>query len=318
MILVTGGAGFIGSHLVERLLERGAAVRVIDNFSSGTREHLDGVRGRIELIDADVRDGEAIRWAVRGVRVVFHLAAISSVQRSIEDPSTTLDVNVAGTLNVLAAAHEGGCRRVVFASSAAVYGDAPRAPQTESMTPQPLSLYAISKLAGEHLCAMYTRTHGLETVALRYFNVFGARQDASSPYSGVIVRMLEALRSGVAPVIYGDGEQTRDFVAVDDVVDANMHAATADGVAGRTFNIGSGRAVTMNALLAALAELTKAETEAARHPPRPGEVRHSVADITSARHALGYEVRVPLEVGLARMAGQLPLPGAAESAGVAS
>jgi nucleoside-diphosphate-sugar epimerase len=301
MFLVTGGAGFIGSHLVDRLLEQGATVRVLDDFSSGSRANLESVRERIDLIETDVRDQDHVCRALRDVRVVFHLAAISSVQRSVEEPRTTLDVNVAGTLNVLAAARDAGCQRVVFASSAAVYGDAPDMPRSETMTPRPVSTYAVSKLAGEHLCAMFARAHGLETVALRYFNVFGPRQDPTSPYSGVIAKLLAALRSGAIPVIYGDGEQSRDFVAVDDVVEANLRAAAAYGVSGRVFNVGSGQAISVNALLATMAALMGSEIEAVREPGRPGEVRHSLADVSAARRVLGYEARVPYAAALARM-----------------
>jgi nucleoside-diphosphate-sugar epimerase len=299
MFLVTGGAGFIGSHLVERLLEQGGSVRVFDNFSTGTPDNLAGVRGRIDLIEGDVRDEERVCQVICGVRAVFHLAAISSVQQSAADPDATVDVNVAGTRHVLAAARGAGCQRVVFASSAAVYGNAHGLPQSETMTPQPLSTYAVSKLAGERVCATFNRAHGLETVALRYFNVFGPRQDPSSPYSGVIARFADALRNGAIPVIYGDGEQSRDFVAVADVVAANLRAATAPGVAGRVFNIGSGQAVTMNALLAMMAKLLGTEVQAAHEPARSGEVRHSLADVTAARCTLGYEARVSLETGLA-------------------
>ncbi|MGH2614323.1 MAG: SDR family oxidoreductase [Thermomicrobiales bacterium] len=300
MFLVTGGAGFIGSHLVGRLIERGESVCVFDDFSTGTIDNLDTVRDRIDLIAGDVRDEGSVRRAVDGACVIFHQAAISSVQRAIEDSRTTLEVNVVGTLNVLVAAREAGCRRVVFASSAAVYGDAPGLPRSETMTPRPLSTYAVSKLAGEHLCSVFARTSGLETVALRYFNVFGPRQAPGSPYSGVIARFLDALRMGAPPIVYGDGEQSRDFVAVDDVVEANLRAASAPAVAGRVFNIGSGQAVTVNALLATMAEVMGVEIAAVHKPSRPGEIRYSLADITAARQALGFEVSVPLEIGLAQ------------------
>src|SRR5829696_401060 len=255
MFLVSGGAGFIGSHLATRLIEQGASVRVFDDFSTGTLENLEAVRNRFSLIEGDVRDQDAVRHAVNGARIIFHQAALSSVQRSIEDPHVTLEVNLTGTLNVLEAARDAGCHRVVFASSASVYGDAPGLPKTESMAPRPLSPYAISKLAGEQLCSMFTRVHGLETVVLRYFNVFGPGQDPSSSYSGVISRFLLALRQGSRPTIYGDGEQTRDFVYVDNVVDANLRAASTTEAAGRVLNIASGRAITLNRVLATMAAL---------------------------------------------------------------
>ncbi len=298
MYLVTGGAGFIGSHLVTRLIEQGASVSVFDNLSSGTLDNLASVRHRISLIEGDLRDAEAVRHAVDGASVIFHQAAISSVQRSIDDPHTTLDVNITGTLNVLEAARDTGCQRVVFASSASIYGDAPELPKPEGMAPRPLSPYAISKLAGEQLCSVFTRVHGLETVALRYFNVFGPRQDPSSPYSGVISRFLLALRSGEPPTIYGDGHQTRDFVYVGNVVDANVRAAHTPGVAGRVFNVASGEAVTLNTLLAEMAGLMGVEVHACHEPDRPGDIRHSLADIGEAKRALGFTVGVPLTAGL--------------------
>jgi UDP-glucose 4-epimerase len=298
MYLVTGGAGFIGSHLAARLIAQGASVSVFDNLSSGTLDNLEAVRHRVSLIEGDLRDAEAVRHAVDGARVVFHQAAISSVPRSIDDPHTTLEVNITGTLNVLEAARAAGCQRVVFASSAAVYGDDPALPKTEAMAPRTLSPYAISKLAGEQLCSVFTRVHGLETVALRYFNVFGPRQDPSSPYSGVISRFLRALRSGQPPIIYGDGHQTRDFVYVGNVVEANLQAGHTPGVAGRVFNVASGEAVTLNALLEVMAGLLGVEAQACHEPDRLGDIRHSLADIEEARKMLGYVVKVPLENGL--------------------
>jgi UDP-glucose 4-epimerase len=298
MFLVTGGAGFIGSHLVTRLVEQGETVRAFDNFSTGTLENLGAVKDRVILVEGDLRDQDAVRRAVDGVHVVFHQAALSSVQGSIADPHTTLDVNIAGTLNVLEAARDSGCQRVVFASSASIYGDAPGMPKTETMAPHPLTPYAISKLAGEQLCAMFTRVHGLETVALRYFNAFGPRQDPSSPYSGVITHFLHALRVGVPPVIYGDGEQSRDFVYVDNIVAANLRAAKVDAAAGRVFNVASGRAVSLNELLGLMAKVIGVNVRAHHEPERSGDIRHSLADITEAMQVLGYRVDVPLEPGL--------------------
>jgi UDP-glucose 4-epimerase len=300
VFLVTGGAGFIGSHLVERLVSRGDQVRILDNFSTGKLEHLNAVRENIQVVEGDIADSPAVAQAVESVEVVFHQAAVASVPQSIDDPQTTVTTNITGTLNLLIAARDAGCRRVVFASSSAVYGDAPEIPVTEDMPPNPLSPYAISKLTGEQLCRVFTRVYGLETVALRYFNVFGPRQDPASAYAAVIPLFLRALRSSEAPVIYGDGDQTRDFTFIDSVVDANLRAATANEIAGRVFNVASGRAVSVNALLAQMARLADVEAHARYVPARPGEIRHSVADITAAREGFGYHVLVGLEEGLRR------------------
>jgi UDP-glucose 4-epimerase len=299
MHLVTGGAGFIGSHLTTRLVELGGAVRVIDDLSRGRLEHLTPVRDSVDLITGDVRNGEVIRRAMAGVEVVYHHAAEPSVARSIDDPHTTFDVNVRGTLNVLLAARDAGCRRVVFASSSSVYGDTPQTPQTELLLPAPLSPYAASKLAGEQLCAVFSRVYGLETVALRYFNVFGPRGDPASAYAAVIPRLLTALLRGETPTIYGDGEQSRDFVYIDNVVEANLRAAAAPGVSGQVFNIATGHAVTLNELLAALQRLTGCSASPVQAPDRPGDIRHSLADISRAEASLGYRVVVPFDKGLA-------------------
>jgi UDP-glucose 4-epimerase len=300
MMLVTGGAGFIGSHLVGRLVACGQPVRVLDDFSTGKIENLAGVLGSVEVLTGDVRDPDAVRSAADGAQVLFHLAAIASVQRSIADPAETLAVNLGGTLNVLEAARAAGCRRVVFASSAAVYGDAAASPTTEAEPPLPLSPYAITKLTGEQLCAVYTRLHGLETVSLRFFNVFGPRQDPSSPYSGVISRFVSALLDGERPVVFGDGRQTRDFVYVTDVVDALLLAATAPQATGGAFNVATGRGVSVNDTLRVLATLTRARRPPRHEPARAGDIRHSVADIDAARRAFGYEATVSLADGLAR------------------
>ncbi len=300
MLLVTGGAGFIGSHIVERLVEMGEPVRILDNFSTGKRENLAGVLDRIEIVEGDLRDPEAVRRAVTGVRTVFHQAAVPSVPRSIADPETTMDVNVMGTLNLLQAARDAGCKRIVFASSSSVYGNTPVLPKTETMTPSPLSPYAVSKLTGEHLCSVFTHVFGLETVSLRYFNVFGPRQDPHSQYAAVIPKFVQALKTGDEPTIFGDGEQSRDFTYVANVVDANLRAATADGVAGRVFNVASGRAVSINTLLATIAERMGVEARPRYCPPRPGDVRDSLADIAAARECLGYQVSVPFEDGIAQ------------------
>ena len=300
VLLVTGGAGFIGSHLVARLVELGEPVRVLDNFSGGKRANLDGLLSKIELIDGDLRDEASVRAAVRDVHIVFHQAALPSVPRSIADPRTVFDVNVTGTLNLLLAARDAGCRRLIFASSSSVYGDTTGLPKIETMTPSPISPYAVSKLTGEHLCAAFTRAYGLESVSLRYFNVFGPRQDPDSPYAAVIPRLLTALRTGAEPVIFDDGEQSRDFTYVDNVVDANLRAAAADGAVGRVFNIASGRSVTVNTALRLLARLLGVEPRARHEPPRPGDIRDSLADIAAARTVLGFEVDVAFEEGLKR------------------
>ena len=298
MYLVTGGAGFIGSHLTARLVSDGERVRIFDNFSTGSRDNLAAIAGDIEVIEGDLRDEAAVRRATDGVAVIFHQAADPSVPRSIIDPRTTYDVNVTGTLNVLLAARDAGCRRVVFASSCAVYGNDPVLPKHEGMAAAPASPYASSKLAGEELCAVFSRAYGLETVALRYFNVFGPRQDPNSPYAAVIPRFLDALRRGESPVVYGDGEQTRDFIPVVSVVEANLRAAEAQGVAGRVFNVASGRPVSLNELLGKLAALLGVEVSAIYEPERAGDIRHSAADVCIAQTVLGFEAQVSLEEGL--------------------
>ncbi len=298
MYLVTGGAGFIGSHLAARLAMRGDAVRIFDNFSTGHNANVIAIGGRVEIVRGDLRSEEAVRRAMDGVSVVFHQAADPSVPRSIDDPRTCYDINVLGTLNVLLAARDAGVRRVVFASSCAVYGDSPILPKSEQLAPEPASPYAASKLAGEELCTVFARVWGLETVSLRYFNVYGPRQDPKSAYAPVIPRFLQALLRGERPVIYGDGGQTRDFVYVGDVVQANLLAAEAPGIAGRVFNIAAGRSVSLYQLLLLMADLLGVPPKAEHLPPRPGDVRHSAADIRAARQALGYEPMVRLEEGL--------------------
>ena len=299
MLLVTGGGGFIGSHLVAWLVADGQPVRVLDSFATGRRENLAPVLANIDLIEGDLRDPAAVRRAVSGVEVVYHQAALPSVPRSIEDPATTFAVNVTGTLNLLLAARDAGCRRVVFASSSSVYGNTRRLPKVEPMTPAPRSPYAVSKLTGEQLCAVFARLYGLETVALRYFNVFGPRQDPASPYAAVIPRFIRALQRGEAPVIHGDGEQTRDFTYVANVVDANLRAATAPGATGRVFNVAGGEEISINRVLRLLAGLLEVPPRARHEPPRPGDVRHSRAGIAAAREALGYVPAVSFAEGLA-------------------
>ncbi len=298
-VLVTGGAGFIGSHLAAALARDGDAVRVLDVFGAAIRSDLSEFPSGIEIVEADVRDAEAVRKAAQGIDVVYHLAADASVPRSVADPRTCYDVNVTGTLNVLLAARDAGCRRVVFASSSAVYGDDPALPKHEAMLPKPASPYASSKLAGEDLCAVFQRSYGLETVALRFFNVYGPRQDPRGPYAAVIPRFVEALRAGESPVLYGDGEQTRDFVYVDDVARALTLAATTPGLPGGPYNVASGASVTLNRLVAILGDILGRAVSARHEPERPGDIRHSAADVSAIQGALGWKPTITLEDGLA-------------------
>ncbi len=300
MHLVTGGAGFIGSHLVRRLLADGQDVRVFDNFATGKRERLADLGGDVEIIEGDLRDEAAVARAAAGVEVIFHEAAEPSVPRSVADPATTYAVNVLGTLALLQAAVAAGCRRLVFASTCAVYGDA--APPTAETSPrQPLSPYASSKLAGEDLSVVFTNLHGLETVNLRYFNVYGPGQDPASAYAAAVPRFAALLAAGESPVVYGDGEQTRDFVSVHDVVSANLLAAAVAGASGETINVGSGEAVTVNETIALLQRFIGTDLPVRHEPARAGDIRHSLADIGRARDVLGFEPAVPFAVGLERL-----------------
>jgi len=296
--LVTGGAGFIGSHLAEELVRRDLAVRVLDNFSTGRRENLASFRDRIELVTGDIRDLTTCRKAAAGTEFVFHQAALVSVPLSIEDPFLTEDVNVRGTLNVLWAAKEAGVRRLVFASSTAVYGDDPVQPKTESMQGVPLSPYALSKWIGERYCEAFSRIYGLLTVGLRYFNVYGPRQDPHSQYAAAIPIFITRMLAGERPVIYGDGSQTRDFVYVGDVVEANILAAEADGVSGEVFNIASASSLSVVSLVRGINEILGEAHVPIFEPPRPGDIRHSAADIGKAREKLGYRPSHDLRVGL--------------------
>ena len=299
IVLVTGGAGFIGSHIAGTLAERGARVRVVDDLSTGHEENLEEIGGRVDFVRASVTDEAAMRRALEGVEVVFHEAAIPSVPRSVENPSETHHACVDGTFTVLTAARAAGVRRVVYAASSSAYGDQPTLPKSEEMSPQPLSPYAAAKLVGEYYCQVWTRTYNLETVCLRYFNIFGPRQDPSSQYSGVISRFIDALSTDARPVIYGDGEQSRDFTYVANAVEANLLAAESAQASGQVINVATGARVTLNELLAILKKITGRTEAAAEHrEPRLGDVRHSLADITRARELLGYEPRVGLEDGL--------------------
>ncbi|MBC8872981.1 MAG: SDR family oxidoreductase [Planctomycetes bacterium] len=298
--LVTGGAGFIGSHIAEALVQRGDAVRVLDNLSTGNRENLAGIEDRIEFIEGDVNDGTAVDETVKGVESVFHQAALASVPLSVERPLDSHAACATGTLCLLDAARRAGVRRVVYAASSSAYGDQPHASLRETDPPGPLSPYAAAKLAGEHYCQAFYHSYGLETVGLRYFNVFGPRQDPDSPYSAVIPLFLTAMLKGERPTIFGDGLQTRDFAFVGNVVDANLLAAEAKGVEGRTLNLANGRSTDLLTLLAVLNKLLELDVRPIHEPPRAGDVRDSLADISLARRLLGYEPRVGFEEGLRR------------------
>jgi UDP-glucose 4-epimerase len=297
---VTGGAGFIGSHLVEHLVAQGHQVVVVDNFSTGKMANIAHLSRAIDLYEADVRDLEALRPAFAGVDVVFHQAALPSVPRSVRDPVSTTEANVLGTLNVLIAARDAGVRRVVLASSSSVYGANPQLPKQEGLELQPLSPYAASKLACEAYASAFWHSYGLETVSLRYFNVFGPRQDPTSQYAAAIPIFLRRMLSGEPPVVFGDGEQTRDFTYVLNVVQANILAATAPEAPGKVFNIACGQQVSVNQLVSRLNELLRTALSPEYAPPRPGDVRHSVADVALARQVLGYEPQVSFDEGLAR------------------
>ncbi len=299
-VLVTGGAGFIGSHIAARLLETGREVRVIDNFATGRRSNLADVIEDVDLIEGDIRNLEDLREAVRGCDAVVHLAAVPSVPRSIADPLTSHEANATGTLNVLIAARDEGAGRVVYASSSSVYGLAAELPKHEGLTPLPISPYAVSKLAGEGYCRTFWHVHGLEAVALRYFNVFGPRQDPQSEYAAVIPRFIWAYRHGEPPVIFGDGEQSRDFTYVENVVQANLAALEVQAIGGRVYNVACGDRITLNELADSLRREIGCEIEAMHGPERPGDVRHSLADISRARAELGYEPAVSLEEGVRR------------------
>jgi nucleoside-diphosphate-sugar epimerase len=298
LYLVTGGAGFIGSHITEALVKRGDRVRVLDNLMTGRRENLAHLANRIEFIEADIRDAAATRRAMDGVHVVFHQAAIPSVPRSVDEPQLNHEANSNGTFNVLLAARDAVVRRVVYAASSSAYGETEELPKRESMPPSPLSPYAAAKLFGEYYCQVFTRVYGLETVSLRYFNVFGPRQDPSSPYSGVISKFVTTLLQGETPVIFGDGEQSRDFTYVANVVDANLRAAEAPAAAGQMMNLGIGQRVTLNQLLAELQNILGTQLTPRYEAARAGDVRHSLADISLAEQLLGYKPLVGLAEGL--------------------
>jgi UDP-glucose 4-epimerase len=298
--LVTGGAGFIGSHLAARLVAEGHDVRVLDNFATGRRSNIDAIGGDVELIEGDIQSYERASKAVRGCEIVFHQAALPSVPRSIQDPLTSNATNVIGTLNILLAARDEDIRRVVCASSSSVYGANPTRPKVEDMAALPISPYATAKLASEGYCRSFGVGYGLETVALRYFNVFGARQDPTSQYAAVIPNFIVALLENRPVTVFGDGEQSRDFTHVDNVVQANLLAIDAPDVSGKVFNVAYGCEVTLNELVAELQELIGCDVETIHEPARAGDVPHSLASLARAREELGYEPEVDLREGLTR------------------
>ena len=297
-ILITGGGGFIGSHLVDDALRSGHDVRVLDNFATGRRENLLHVLDHVDLLEGDIQSYERVHNAVRGCEVVLHQAALPSVPRSVQDPLTSNASNVIGTLNVLLAARDSGVSRVVFASSSSVYGANRELPKREHIAPEPISPYAVAKLAGEGYCRSFFHVYGLETVALRYFNVFGPRQDPLSQYAAVIPNFIECFLSGRPPTVFGDGEQSRDFTYVGNVVEANRAALTRNGIGGNIFNVACGERVTLNQVIDELRAITGQDLDAETAPERPGDVRHSLADLQRAREELGYKPIVSFPEGL--------------------
>ena len=299
--LVTGGAGFIGSSIAEALLARGERVRVLDDFSSGRRENIETLPGKVELIEGSIADPAAVARAVQGVEVVFHEAAIPSVIRSVENPQATMLAGVQGTTVVLDMARTHGVRRVVFAASSSAYGDTPTLPKIETMPPHPLSPYAASKLTGEHLMRIFAELYGIETVSLRYFNVFGPRQDPKSEYAAVIPKFITAALRRQRPVVYGDGEQTRDFCHIDNAVHANLLAAdTSHKLGGEVVNVACGERTSLNRLLQTLSDLTGIALSPEYRPTRAGDIRDSLADVGAAQRLLGYSPVVDLRAGLKR------------------
>jgi UDP-glucose 4-epimerase len=296
--LVTGGAGFIGSNTVDELVRRGHGVTVLDDLSAGKEANLEKVRQQITFIRGSITDREAVEKACRGADYVLHLAARTSVPRSVKQPLETNQINVDGTLNVLVAARDAGVRRVVFASSSSIYGDTPTLPKHEGMPPAPISPYGVTKLVGELYGRVFHRTYGLDFVALRYFNVFGPRQDPGSPYSGVLSLFIAAMRNGGEPNVFGDGEQSRDFTFVQNVVAANIQACETPGIGGRAFNLGTGGRYTLNYTLQLLEGFAGRQAKAKHGPPREGDIRDSQADISLAAQSFGYKPQVGFEAGL--------------------
>ena len=303
--LVTGGGGFIGSNVVRALLAEGDDVRVLDNFSTGSRANLAGLENDVQLVEGDLRSYERVHAAVRGAEVVFHQGALPSVPRSVQDPLTTTAVNIEGTLNVLLAARDEGVRRIVNASSSSVYGNTGSLPRVETQAPDPISPYAVAKLAAERFCTSFSRVYGMEIVSLRYFNVFGPRQDPTSQYAAVVPRFIRAIADGEAVTVYGDGEQSRDFTFVDNVVGANLLAANAPDVGGEILNVATGGSVTVNALADAIGLMLGKSVEKTYEPAREADVQASWADVEAAKRLLGYEPRVDFDDGLRRTADYL-------------
>ncbi len=301
--LVTGGAGFIGSNIVEELLRRGESVRVLDNLSTGKRQNILSFidEKNFEFIEGDLRSYHIVQEAVKGIDYVLHQGALPSVPRSVKDPITTNDVNVNGTLNILDASINAGVKRVIFASSSSIYGNSQELPKSEDMKPSPESPYALTKYTGERYCQIFTKIHGLETVCLRYFNVFGPKQDPDSQYSAVIPKFIKLIKDGKSPVIYGDGEASRDFTFISNVVMANLLACSSDKAVGEVYNIACGESITINQLVQKLAELLHKEVKPVYAPARAGEVKHSYASIEKAKKDLGYNVMVCFNDGLAKL-----------------
>jgi UDP-glucose 4-epimerase len=297
---VTGGAGFIGSNLTQALLERGHSVRILDDFSTGRRENLifDKEYASLEVVEGDIRELRTCQKAMNHMEYVFHQAALPSVQRSVEDPKTSNEVNAGGTLNILLAAREEGVKRLIYASSSSVYGDTPSLPKHEGMPPDPLSPYALQKYIGEQYCRLFYQLYGLETISLRYFNIFGPKQDPNSIYSAVIPKFIDALLQGRPPIIFGDGEQSRDFTYIENVVQANLLAMSVPSLRGETVNIACGERTSLNQLLNALKKVLGSTLSPVYQAPRQGDVRHSLADIRKGKEILNYEPTVAVERGL--------------------
>ncbi len=296
--LVTGGAGFIGSHIAEKCLLNGHNVRILDNLSTGRKENLAALKGDVEFVEGDIRNMEDLHTAMSGIDMVFHQAALPSVPRSIEEPRACHESNITGTLNVLLAARRSGVKRVIYAGSSSAYGDTPVLPKKEDMTPSPLSPYALAKLTGEYYCQVFSSVYKLETITLRYFNVFGPRQNPESQYAAVIPKFVQAVQENKSPIVYGDGEQTRDFTYVGNVASANILAAQAEKTSGEVVNVATHTQISLNQLLTTLEEFSGQTAQPRYEPPRPGDVRHSFADITRAQQLLGYEPALGFKEGL--------------------
>jgi nucleoside-diphosphate-sugar epimerase len=303
-VLVTGGAGFIGSHLTEALLKKGHRVRALDNFSSGKKENLifDEKYSTLEMIEGDIRDFALCQRVMKDIECVLHEAALPSVQRSVEDPLKSNSVNVGGTLNILIAARDAGVKKVIYASSSSIYGDTPTLPKKEDMPPNPLSPYALQKYVGEQYCRLFFQLYGVETLSLRYFNIFGPKQDPTSIYSAVIPRFIDALIKGDPPIIFGDGEQSRDFTYIDNVVQANLLAMATDHLDGEVVNIAYGKRISLNQLLGILKNILGSKVSPIYQEPRIGDVKHSLANISKAEKLLNYIPQIGTEVGLKRTA----------------